>query len=342
MRVGTVCYATSQGLAFLAKSFYDAGVIDEVLIWQHPSKGKRPTHVDWYPPGTGLLTSVPFRGELVNRFLESVDVVIFFETPFDWKFPDLCKSRGVKTVLIPMYEWFPKNPSQQFNKIFAPSLLDKDYFPGSTFIPIPVEGKYWKQREKAVRFLHNGGNIGCREHKGTRQLLEAIPHITSDAIVTVRAQDKKALISIVNDTFGSLQQIPKNLLVEPGEIPYESLWDGYDVLVQPEKFNGLSLPLQEARAAGMVVMTTNRYPTNTWLPKEPLIPVAEKTMASMGGHLEFEESTISPEDIARTIDEWYERGIVDYSRSGKEWAETMSWDALKQVYLRELEKVCLS
>ena len=46
MRVGSVVYATEQGLGRLGKSFYDAGVIDEVLIVNHPSrKIQRP---DWY------------------------------------------------------------------------------------------------------------------------------------------------------------------------------------------------------------------------------------------------------------------------------------------------------
>ena len=40
------------------------------------------------------------------------------------------------------------------------------------------------------------------------------------------------------------------------------------MFVFPEKFNGLSLPLQEARAAGMLVLATDRFPMNTWLPRE--------------------------------------------------------------------------
>ena len=43
MTIGTVCYATDQGLAHLAKDFRDAGVIQEALVFRHPS-GRRPTH----------------------------------------------------------------------------------------------------------------------------------------------------------------------------------------------------------------------------------------------------------------------------------------------------------
>jgi hypothetical protein len=342
MHVGMIAYAVKQGLGYLAKSFFDNGVVDDVLIVKHSSP-RRPTQPDWYPSGTPMLTRRPFREKAVDEFLERVDVVMFFETPFDWSFPNLCRTRGVKTVLIPMYEWFPKElqDTHPFDLIIAPSLLDQDYFRNSVFIPVPVETKYWKQRYKAIKFLHNAGNVGCKEHKGTRQLLEAIPLIKTDAQVTVRAQDPSILKSIVDETYHG--KLPENLILEPGEIPYDNLWDGYDVLVAPEKFNGLSLPLAEARVAGMLVMTTNRYPANTWLPNQPLIPVSYTIQSRHGrGYLEFEESIVDPEDIAKTIDEWYDKNITNYSKSGWSWGQKVSWRYLKPVYLEELQKLCQS
>jgi hypothetical protein len=341
MRIGMVCYAVRQGLGYLAKSFYDNGIVDEVLIYRHPAR-TRPTQKDWYPSTTPIMDRKVFKGSRVDSFLDKIDAVMFFETPFDWEFLNICKDRGVKTVLIPMYEWFPTNSRHTFDKVIAPSLLDQDYFPNSTFIPIPVETKYWKQRTKAIRFLHNAGNVGCLEHKGTRELLEAMPLLKSKATVTVRAQDAQLLAQVTHSVYGS-NTLPNNLRIEPGEIPYENLWNGYDTYVAPEKFNGLSLPLQEARAAGMLVLASDRYPANTWLPKEPLIPVhsIRKTRVSVGS-LEVEESVIEPLDIAVTIDKWYERDISNYSLSGREWALRTSWKTLRSSYLEELEQVCQS
>ena len=48
MKVGMVSYATEQGLGYLAKSFYDAGVIDEVLLISYTARGTRPMHPKWY------------------------------------------------------------------------------------------------------------------------------------------------------------------------------------------------------------------------------------------------------------------------------------------------------
>lgn len=338
MRVGTICYATTQGLGVLAKSFYDAGIITDVIVFRHPHRD-RPSHMEWYPEGTPELRSRPFGGPAVDEFLTRVDVVLFFETPFDWSFLLLCRDRDVPTILIPMHEWYPENPPHQFDKIISPSLLDQDYFPGSSFIPIPVDPSRWKQRTKAVRFLHNGGHLGCREHKGTRQLLEAVPRLDSTLQLTIRSQNARGLRSIVQEALNS-REFP-NLRIELGEIPYKDLWEGYDVLVAPEKFNGISLPLIEARTEGMLVITTDRYPMSTWLPNErkgPLIPVSsERKARTTGGHLEFTESIVDPQDIAQMMNDWHNRDISDYSLSGRQWAEENSWDALKPRYVEELE-----
>jgi len=341
MRVGMVCYATEQGLGYLAKSFYDAGVVDSVLIFAYPRNAKK-NHTEWYPPETPLVAKRPFKGEKVDRFIKNVDVVLFFESPFDWEFPQRCREVGVKTVMIPMYEWWPEKPKHVFDAMFSPSELDKDYFTDSTYIPIPVDGQYWKQRTTATRFVHNGGGIGAREHKGTRQLLEATKLIKSKAEIVVRAQSKSILDGMVREVFRATPP-PRNLTVEGGSVEYQDLWNGFDVLVAPEKFNGISLPLSEAYAAGMLVMTTDRYPVNEWLPKEPLIPVYETHKARVAnGYLEIDESTVSSVAIANKIDEWYGRDITDLSRSGKYWAEEMSWNVLKPVYLERLERVCRS
>lgn len=342
MRVGTVCYATTQGLGYLAKSFYDAGIITDVMVFRHPGSS-RITQMGWYPKDTIELVKRPFRGREVERFLDHIDVMLFFETPFDWSFLKTCRLRGIPTVLIPMYEWYPKNPPHTFDSMISPSLLDKKYFPDSTFLFLPVNPTKWKQRDIASRFLHNGGYLGCREHKGTRQLLEAVPYLNSDLQLTVRSQHP-ALQRIVRDVFKGKEKEYPNLKIEIGQIPYDSLWEGYDVLVAPEKFNGASLPLSEARAAGMLVITTDRYPTNTWLPKEPLIPVTnERKARTTRGHLEFVESLVDPKDIAATMNKWHSRDITNYSLAGKKWAEENSWEVLKPLYLAELERVlCLS
>jgi hypothetical protein len=111
-----------------------------------------------------------------------------------------------------------------------------------------------------------------------------------------------------------------------------------DVFVFPETFNGLSLPLQEAYASGMLVMASHRFPSNTWLPTDPLIPVSHYVKDQVA--VPIEKAVIDPKEIAHCIDTWYGRNIEEFSLKGKQWAEENSWEALKPQYVTALEEVC--
>lgn len=333
MRVGCVTYASDQGIAMLGKQFFDAGIITDVMIFRH---GSRPEHPEWYPEGTEILVGRPFNGPKVEAFIKSVDVMLFFETPFDWTVLTLCKKLGTKTVIVPMYECTPATIPVVPDKWICPSLLDVEYFPGSEFIPIPVPPIEWQQRTVAKEFLHNGGHLGLRGHKGTLELLQAMQYVKSDLHLTVRSQDTVGLARII-------QQVPKvvldspNLTIESGAVPYENLFKEYDVLIAPEKYNGCSLPMNEGRASGMLVVTSNRFPMNTWLPTWPLIKVHSYSRQRVGGgYNSYDEALILPKDIAAKMDELYGQDITDYSLSGKAWAEEHSYHALKSRWLEAL------
>lgn len=333
MRVGTVCYATTQGLGVLAKQFYDAGVVQDVLIFKHPNG--RPTHTEWYPEGTPVLASRPFQGRAVVEFLDKVDVVLFFETPFDWNFVRKCREHRVKTALIPMYEWHLERPPHSMDLYINPSLLDQQYFPQGTFIPIPAVQGIWKQRERALHFVHNSGHIGSRNHKGTEELLKAMEFVKSPIQLTVTSQEQ-ALEKLISSAPGVRQDSRVTFSIQDN-LNYEGLFSQGDVYIAPEKYNGLSLPLQEAFAAGMGVMTTDRFPANTWLPQPLLIPVERYGRArTQGGHLEFDEAIVNPQMIAAMIDQWYGKDISHLSEQGLQWAINNSWEVLKPRYLEAL------
>lgn len=339
MRVGCVGYACEQGLGRLAKSFFDAGVVMEMMIFQHP--GGRQTYAGWYPPGTPVLARRPFQGPEVDAFLKRVDVVLFFESPFCWRFVDRCREVGVKTALVPMLEWFPENPPAKFDRYLCPSLLDLDYFSAMglpcEFIPVPVDPSTWRQRTEAVRFLHNAGHIGSRNHKGTEEVLATMQHVKSPIHLTVRGQHTSGLRRLV-EAAPWVKDDPR-VTIEYGEKAYETLFDGHDVYLAPEKYNGLSLPLQEACAAGLLVMASDRYPANTWLPIGPLITVSDFRKARVaGGYLLIDEAIIEPRLMALAIDEWYGGDISAWSFAGRNWANRHSWDALKQDWLNAIRR----
>ncbi len=336
-KIASLCYAGRQGLGWLMKRYYDAGVITHPIIYRH-SNPSRKTLTEWYPPGTPVVEGRNPDRAAIREVLKQVEVLYCFETFFDWGLVDVAREMGVKTCLQPMYEWTPTRWPAKPDYIHAPSLLDRDYFkdefPGKClFIPVPVENSTWQLRKTAVRWLHNAGNVGHREHKGTRQLVEAIPLVKNpDWRLTIKAQDGKALTSILEGTPAALRD-PRVTIDLNGEQPWERMWDDHDVYVAPEKLNGLSLPLAEAYAAGMPVMTTARYPMTTWMPTEPMIPVERYEKARIGpNYRELDEAIVTPEAIASKIDSWVGRDITDASLRSREWGVANSWPVLKPLY----------
>lgn len=383
MRVGAIGYACNSGLGILAKSYYDAKVVTDFFIVEH---SRHPTQWDWYPPGT---PHCPIRqldkyGRDLRQFVRGLDVLLCFETPFYWEIVHYARLSGVKTVLMPMYECSLTNPPARFHEYWCPSLLDLRYFAdpddytdratpftaykgqgGSVarFTPVPVEGVPWRQRTEARVFVHNAGHGGLKGRNGTKELVEALPLVKSPATFLLRSQSRDEWLE------EELAKVSSKVDVHysSGTIRQEDLYTEGDVFIFPEKFNGLSLPLQEARAAGMLVMATDRFPINTWLPNKVRLPFTEAKHAATEGsiatmewqyanplilpddfkknrigppYMEFDEAVISPKDIAEKIDEWYGQDMTAYSQSGREWAETMSWEGLAPKYealLRELK-----
>lgn len=323
MKVGSLVYATSQGLGILAKDFYDNGIITDAIVVRH---GKHQTHEEWYP-GSLVIGDLADRENKVKRFCESMDVMLFFETPFIWPLINHCRAKGVKTVLMPMHECLHKTVWSNLPDLFlCPSLLDlqvcEQY--NAVFLPVPVAYP-WALRERARVFVHNAGHGGLKGRNGTDEIIEAIGLLKSPAKFIIRSQ-------------GRIPNVASDRVQTVGVVPYDKLFAEGDVFLFPEKFNGLSLPLQEARAAGMLVMCGDRFPMNEWLPREPLIPVAGYRKERIGPpYQEFDEAIIEPRAIAATIDAYYDRDISEYSHQGKEWAEANSWAVLGQQYKAVLE-----
>lgn len=307
-KVGATVLATDQGLGYLAKSFFDHKLIDKVYVKEHSS---RPNHREWYSPES--LVATP-------EDLLACDTLLFFEDPFDWKLIPKARETKTKTILMVMYEC-TRSPLPYFpDVVWSPSLLDQKYYPESLLIQVPVEVP-WRLRSKAEVFVHNAGNGGLGGRNGTRELLEALQYVKSPIKLILRSQ-----VPI---------DLPTDSRIDFRLGTFEDIWSEGDVFIFPEKFNGLSLPLQEAYASGMLVMCGDRFPMNTWLPREPLIPVESYRKDRIA--VEFQSAQFSPTIIALKIDEWFNRDISKYSLSGKEWAERNSWENLYPLFSKILK-----
>lgn len=309
MKIGSVVFATEQGLGILAKDLYDHGVIHRVMI--QPHSRHREFH-SWYGSN-----GRPLHRDNYDWFFEGLDAVIFLETPFDWSLIVEARKRGIVTMLMPD-ECTPYPLHYEPDIILCPSALERTYNEGKycldVVFPPTVE---WHLRSKAHIFIHNAGHGGLGGRNGTRELIEAMQYVKSPIKLIIRSQTHE---------FSSNDP---RVEIRHGTVPHEQLWAQGDVFVFPDKFAGLSMPMQEAFAAGMLVMTSNRYPNNVWLPTAPLIPVSGYKMEQLG--IKFQSAIITPQDIATTMDFWYGENIELYSSLGFAWSKTHTWGKLKKV-----------
>lgn len=310
MIVGAKVLATEQGLGIMAKQFYDNGVIDYVSIQPH---GSRENHYEWFKDN---LTE--------EELLEKCDVILFFETPFNWKLIPKARELGKKTVLMPMYEC-TRNPLPYIpDLLLNNSDLEQQWYPDGIRVVTPVDSK-WKLRTIAKVFVHNAGNGGLGGRNGTRELLDAMQYVESPIKLIVRSQMP---IKQINDP---------RIEYRIGSVSHDSLYDEGDIFIFPEKFNGCSMPIQEAFASGMPVMCGARE-VMKWLPNELLIPVEGYNKERIS--VEFDSAIINPKDIAKQIDNWYNKDITQYSLMGKAWGEENNWKVWAKRYREILEKLC--
>ena len=303
---GIVCYATEQGLGRQAKQFFDHGLVQEVFIWPHREYDN---HYEWYPNSCATY----------DEMLDKVGEVWFLETPFDWNFVRKAQAKGVRTVLFLMYEC--STLPIAVDQLVGGSIMERIAF-GDTVkvitVPAPEDIK-WRLRQKAQVFVHNAGHGGLGGRNGTTELLEAMRYVKSPIKLIIRTQ------------LDRYKSNDPRVEIRVGDFEYNTLFDEGDVYIYPDKFGGSCLPLQEAHSAGMLVMATDRLPSNTWLPIEPLIPVAGYKKERVAQY-QFDTAIVDPRDIAKKIDAWYNADITKFSLIGKQWAEDNSWEALKSEY----------
>lgn len=324
MKIGSLGFCTHQGIAHIMRDLYRHDLVQRVMVFRHRAYTNL---TDVYP------TEVCYKPSEVELFLMGLDALWLIETDLshDWMVSRLAKQKGIKLILSCMYEYSAFPCPVKPDLVLCPSLLDFDYYKphyNSVFIPIPVE-QPWLLRERALEFVHNAGHGQWDYAKGTVQLIEAMDHVRSPVTLKIRAQTDDRKMADLHARYKDHPRIVWELNPKP-----EDLYATGDVFINAEKLNGVSLPLQEAWASGLCVVTSARYPATTWLPPEPLIPVSryEKCRIPGGSGIEFDKAVVDPVDVARVIDGIYNQDISRFSLAGREWAEANSWERLKPVY----------
>lgn len=265
--------------------------------------------------------------------LTDVDVLFSIETFYDWSVVKLARQKGVKTVLYTMYEMSPDPIPLHPDLYLCPSKLDVEYFKNwnHVYLPTPLadDRLQWKQHRIAHTFMHTASHGGMSGRKGTQLFIDAMQYVKSDVKFLINSwkpigvSDKRAEVRVVNY---------KN---------YWQAWQEGDVLVYPQDYNGICLPIVEAMACGLGVITTDIFPFNEYMPKRGLFKPESMYRTRAAPKLqETEAAKINPLTIAEKIDELANADILDMSLYGKEYARKHSWKKLLPDYLKVFKTLC--
>ncbi len=320
-RIGIIGFASNSGLGALSWEFCNHLRPARVLLVQT----KYQEFPDRFPGARRGLTA-----ENIDWLLSGIDVLLTFETPGgEWAVYQQARKRGVKTVLMPMYECMPSPIPVLPDLMLCPSKLDLKIFRSELrgkceveYLPVPVNRKRvtFQQRRIANVFEHHAGHGGLLGRNGTYELLAAAPMLKTGAKILIYSQRK-------------LDFEHPNVEIRVGNFEnYWDIWGHGDVFVFPHKFDGLSLPIQEALSSGMPVLSSPIEPFMGWLPNEWMIDGGERTQMRVFQRT-VDIAVMDPAQIAAAIDAWYGKDIREASSQANRLAEALDWVRLKERYV---------
>jgi hypothetical protein len=341
MRLGVVSYTnTTSGVGTVARDLVDNLPVDSYLSVRNV-KGQE----HWLERQIDGIPDAP----TLNRYLDEYqpDILIAVETFFMREVYDLCRKRGVKTVLMVMHEsylegkhdpdWYLCPTRIAWDRVGEPNKVYFDW-------PIDVRPFPFTQRTQARRFLHvMGYGSGARAAAGgfnrrqTREVYQGFCAVADpDATLTIHCQEDWKL------EYGECDDPAVTFRL--GTLPTPAdVYAGFDVLIQPDAYAGYNRVLLEAKACGMPVLTTDAPPMNELVhDPDALIPCLpewfdyRKRKANFGPICY--RHVVTAEDVAAAIGRALRWDIPAKSARARACAEARAWNTDKRAdFVRLLE-----
>lgn len=312
--VGLIAFANDSGLGIQTKRLYEMLKPDKVMVIDSRgfSKNKQ-FHEDWYP-GAYVTDGFPRNYDIIE-WIKGLDVVFTVENPYNFYLIHACRERGIKTICQTNYEfcenlaapWLPvpdlfampsywklREMKDQFGEdrvMYLPPPIDEDEF---TDVFLENEQREILKPKRKKRFLHIVGTLAHADRNGTIDLLNSVRETKEDFELVIHTQ----------------HQLPAQYLFDDKRVIYRQLnfkenaklYLGFDALILPRRYGGLSLTTNEALMAGLPVMMPHISPNHELLPHSWLVPVSNKELIQI--RVPIDRYTTRQHHLAQKIDEW--------------------------------------
>ena len=305
MNVGVISYANASGhgnliyslkemLPEMSQMIIPNRIKDVTLCYKSHENDYRATQ-NILPLESPRVYSMPPIAELEAWLdMADLDAVLLIEFPFNWDFMPELKRRGIKIMMMPLFDCYPLYAYQHVELIdgwIAPTGVAyrylKQQFDNVYRLAVPINTEQYAFKERGHntgKFLHNGGYLGVGGRKSTGLVCKAF---------------KELKVTMPGIKLTVNMQVPFGC-ADDEDIEYnicnvshpESLYEEGDVFVYPSTAEGIGLQILEAMSCGFPVITTNHPPMNEYISNPDLLVACAPPPADQALHgrprLDFE------------------------------------------------------
>lgn len=336
-RRALIARADNGGLANMLLPLARNVKFDKILVVFSGHTTRGTAHPERYE-GLGEVRSVEAlpRARDVAWATTDVDLLYTAETWYHPYFLQSASERGVRTVVHAMPELWSVHETA--DEVWAPTPWRLDLLPTNTkVVPVPVDRElltYRKQDLSSLSILHVTTNA-MEDREGTELLLEAASLL--DFEVDIRILGLNHRHPGPKHEYRGLAHIE---WVGAVDHPFWEMWRlarPTDVLVQPRRYGGLCLTMQEAAAVGIPILTLDLSPQRAHL--TPFNVVATQPLGwtrMKGGSVNV--MTCDPRALAKTLNGLSRTPLaVDFLADVSDrWAKALSWSNWSDEYERLL------
>lgn len=350
MRLGLIARADNSGLGNQTWEFHrhlqpdKTLVIDLSVIADSNDHCNKHAYLERFPGATVHqgLTPTP---DVIEDFLEGLDVVFSAETFYTHDFLHRSNNRGIATVLQYNYEFLAhlSNPHLPSPTLFAaPSLWHylTTRLDNKVHLPVPIATDRFSPNptppEVARTFLHPVGRPAIHDRNGTEDVLAALSCVRSPITMILRCQRPGYAESLLSN-----YEIPSCVTVEVDSSAPAEYWrsyEGVDAVILPRRYGGLCLPANESIGAHLPVLMPDIDPNNRWMPQDWLMPANVSSEFQAANPVQVYR--VGPSTLALAIDrlatepDFYQRSVKEAARL----ADLYSWNTLMPQYRATLDR----
>lgn len=295
-------------------------------------------HPEWYDKYDTKIITGFIQDHQAEEIVRDNQIILTAETFYNNRLIEIAYRAGKVTVNQINYEFFEplSNPNLLLpTKILMPSYWHLEdlrartvqgkveYLPPPTFYEdfASIRGENHKRKGKR-RFLHVAGKMAAHDRAGTKDLIGAMQYSKEDFELVIKIQSGELLRT----------DDPRITLDYSFPEDEKELYRGFDAMVQPRRYAGLNLPMNEALASGLPVIMPNIEPNNKVLP--PYWLVSADKVGAFFARTQIDLYSVNQEELGKIMDKF---ALMDnqfiqgqkteaYLIAKREFAPEIIWD----------------